>query len=370
MSRTAKRLSCVLLCLLMLTGAIPCHAAAPAVSADSFVLLDADSGRVLLGKDETKEKAIASTTKIMTAIVAIEHGELSDRVSVKRAHLKEGSSMYLREGEELTLEELLYGLMLSSGNDAAECIADHCGGSVETFVGWMNEKAAALGMTHTRFQNPSGLDAQGHCSCALDMARLAAFALEDPTFARLCSTVTARAAGRELVNHNKLLASCEGCIGVKNGYTDDAGRTLVTCCERGGLRLIAVTLRDSRDREDHAALYDYAFSAYRAERAVRRGEQCASVAVRGGEAAAVSAVAERGYSCAAAEGETLSTALELSGSVRAPVRAGDKLGEMVVTLNGEELARIALRAAEDVAAAAAPETDNASWLLRLLHGRE
>lgn len=127
--------------------------------------MDAGSGRVLTGKNTEQELAIASTTKIMTALVALETGNLSDKVTVKQNHLKEGSSMYLRAGEVLTLEELLYGLLLPSGNDAAECIADHCSGGVERFVARMNEKAAALGMTHTSFANPSGLDAQGHYSC-------------------------------------------------------------------------------------------------------------------------------------------------------------------------------------------------------------
>ncbi len=149
-----------------LLGCVDCAAAqsAPQTGAEAFILMDAGSGRVLTGKNTEQELAIASTTKIMTALVALETGNLSDKVTVKQNHLKEGSSMYLRAGEVLTLEELLYGLLLPSGNDAAECIADHCGGGVERFVARMNEKAAALGMTHTSFANPSGLDAQGHYS--------------------------------------------------------------------------------------------------------------------------------------------------------------------------------------------------------------
>ena len=147
-----------------LLGCVDCAAAqsAPQTGAEAFILMDAGSGRVLTGKNTEQELAIASTTKIMTALVALETGNLSDKVAVKQNHLKEGSSMYLRAGEVLTLEELLYGLLLPSGNDAAECIADHCSGGVERFVARMNEKAAALGMTHTSFANPSGLDAQGH----------------------------------------------------------------------------------------------------------------------------------------------------------------------------------------------------------------
>ena len=140
-----------------LLGCMDCAAAqsAPQTGAEAFILMDAGSGRVLTGKNTERELAIASTTKIMTALVALETGNLSDKVTVKQNHLKEGSSMYLRAGEVLTLEELLYGLLLPSGNDAAECIADHCSGGVERFVARMNEKAAALGMTHTSFANPS-----------------------------------------------------------------------------------------------------------------------------------------------------------------------------------------------------------------------
>ena len=365
MSRTAQRVLTAILIALLLTSGIPCHAAPPVLSAEAYVLMDADSGRVLLSHNETQEKAIASTTKIMTALVALEHGSLDDTVTVKRSHLKEGSSMYLNEGETLTLEALLYGLMLPSGNDAAECIADHCGGDVETFVGWMNEKAAALGMEHTSFQNPSGLDAEGHHSCAIDMARLAAFAVSDPTFLRLCSTETARTGTRSMSNHNKLLASCPGCIGLKTGYTGAAGRTLVTCCERDGLRLVAVTLHDSSDWQDHAAMYDYGFSAFRSARCVRRGDVCATVAVRGGAQSMVRAAAERSYSYPLAEGESLSTRLELADSVAAPVAAGERLGELVVSLNGEEIGRIALTAEDPVDAV--PVRQETGLFVRLLN---
>mgnify|MGYP002282393386 CR=1 FL=1 len=240
-----------------LLGCVDCAAAqsAPQTGAEAFILMDAGSGRVLTGKNTERELAIASTTKIMTALVALETGNLSDKVTVKQNHLKEGSSMYLRAGEVLTLEELLYGLLLPSGN-----------GGVERFVARMNEKAAALGMTHTSFANPSGLDAQGHYSCALDMARLAAYAMREPTFARIAATRTAAVGERMLGNHNKLLASLEGCTGLKTGYTDNAGRTLVTCCERDGMRLIAVTLNDRSDWADHAALYEYGFAAFARKR--------------------------------------------------------------------------------------------------------
>ena len=217
--------------------------------------MEAGSGRVLASRNETQERSIASTTKIMTCLIALEHSELTEKVTVKREHLREGSSMYLLEGETLTMEELLYGLMLPSGNDAAEALADGCGGTA-SFVRRMNSLAGELGMEDTSFENPSGLDGQAHYSTARDMARLAAYAAGNHTFVRLCSTRSVTIGGRTMTNHNRLLRAVPGCIGMKTGYTRAAGRTLVSAAERDGRRLVAVTLQDGNDWADHAALYD------------------------------------------------------------------------------------------------------------------
>lgn len=334
--------------LLSLTGNIPCQAASVEVSAASCVLMDAGSGRVLYAKDELTERPIASTTKLMTALVALEHCRLPDLKTVKREQLREGSSMYLREGERVSMEALLYGLLLPSGNDAAECVAASCGVPRETFVRWMNDKAAALGMTHTHFMNPSGLDEKGHYSCALDMARLMACAMENPTFVRIASTRTAAAGERQMTNHNKLLGSVEGCIGGKTGYTGDAGRTLVTCAERDGLRLVAVTLRDGQDWKDHAALYDWGFATYHVETFLRKDEPRSVCAVRGGEMSAVSLLAGKSLSCPLKDGETATLRVVTEPEVRAPVRAGQVLGEAQLILDGSVIARVPLRAAADV----------------------
>ena len=168
--------------------------------------------------------------------------------------------MYLQLGEERTVEELLYGLMLCSGNDAALALAESCCGSVDAFVAQMNRKAQEVGMTDSSFANPNGLDAQGHYSTARDMARLAAYAAKNPTFVRLSSTIQVTTAGRTMTNHNRLLRTVEGCVGMKTGYTKAAGRTLVSCAVRDGRTLVAVTLQDGNDWADHQALYDYGFS--------------------------------------------------------------------------------------------------------------
>ena len=247
MLRALLRL-CLLLCML------PAVAEAVEVSATAAVLLDADTGQVLYEKNGDEQMLIASTTKIMTALVVLEQAGLDDTVTVTRDHMAEGSSMYLKPGETVRVEELLYGLLLCSGNDAALALTA-CAGGPEPFVALMNEKAAALGMTRTSFANPNGLDAEGHYSTARDMAVLAAAAMEEPTFRRICSSRSVTIGQRTMENHNRLLRQVEGCIGLKTGYTKAAGRTLVSCA----CRLIAVTLRDSDDWADHAALYEYGF---------------------------------------------------------------------------------------------------------------
>lgn len=254
-----KRICGALLALGLLLTLLPCRAEAVQLSAAAAILMDADSGEVLYEKDAARRMRIASTTKIMTALVVLEHARLTDTITVTGDHMVEGSSMYLKPGEVVTVEELLYGLMLCSGNDAALALADCCGG-LETFVAAMNDKAAALGMTDTSFANPNGLDDENHYSTARDMAVLAAYAAQDPTFRRICSTRTATVCGRTMTNHNKLLSQVEGCIGMKTGYTRAAGRTLVSCAEREGRRLVAVTLCDGNDWADHKALYEMGFA--------------------------------------------------------------------------------------------------------------
>ena len=238
--------------------ALPCYADDLALSARAAVLMDAESGAILYAHNADEPLLIASTTKIMTALVALDHARLEETVEVTAAHMAEGSSMYLKPGETVTVEELLYGLLLCSGNDAAMCLADHCGG-MEQFAAWMNEKAAALGMDNTHFENPSGLDGENHRSTARDMAVLAAYAADDPTFVRICSTESVTIGSRTMNNHNRLLRELPGCIGMKTGYTKAAGRTLVTCCQRNGRRLVAVTLCDGNDWADHTALYEMGF---------------------------------------------------------------------------------------------------------------
>ena len=255
MRKTIVLLICCLTVLLL-----PCRAYGVEVSATAAILLDADSGQVLYEKNADQQMLIASTTKIMTVLVALEHADLAAEVTVKDSHMVEGSSMYLKPGEKVSVEALLYGVMLCSGNDAAVALADYCGNGVNQFVGWMNEKAAQLGMEDSSFANPNGLDDETHYSTARDMAKLAACAVRNETFVRLSSTESVTIGGRTMTNHNKLLHMVDGCIGMKTGYTKAAGRTLVSSAVRDGRCLVAVTLQDGNDWADHAALYDYGFA--------------------------------------------------------------------------------------------------------------
>ena len=233
----------------------------PQVSAKSAALLDGTTGECLYVKNGEQRALIASTTKIMTGLLVCEAGELDRTVTVPDAAVGlEGSSMYLKKDETLTRRDLLYGMMLHSGNDAALTLAISVSGSEAAFVRQMNLRARALGLTQTHFANPHGLDSGENYSTALDLAHLAQAALQNAQLRAVVSTKTAVCAGRTLTNHNKLLWRYDGCIGVKTGYTRHAGRILVSAAERDGRMLIAVTISDPDDWRDHTALLDYGFA--------------------------------------------------------------------------------------------------------------
>lgn len=253
---------------------------APGVSAQAAALIDVESGRILYSKLGDNQRLIASLTKIMTAIVAIEQGDPSAMVKVSaNAYGKEGSSLYLQLGQEMTLEHILYGLMLRSGNDAATAIAEHIGGSVEGFAYLMNQKAEELGLENSHFVNPHGLDAEGHYSSANDLAILTAYALKNPLFQEIVKTELKKvpnpneAWDYQWRNKNKMLYLYEGADGVKTGYTKAAGRGLVSSATRDGRQLAVVTIDAPGDWNDHANLLDYGFKHYPLRTVVEKGEQ-------------------------------------------------------------------------------------------------
>ncbi len=238
----------------------------PEVSGKSVILVEAQSGRVLFAKNEKEKLPMASTTKIMTALLAAESGELEKEIVVTKEMLQvEGTSMGLLPGDTVTVEGLIYGMLLQSGNDAANVTALTLAGSKEKFADMMNRRAQELGMKNTHFVTPSGLDAEGHYSTAEDMSKLARAALNNPVFAQVCAQKTARVEYgnppymRTMTNHNKLLKMYEGTIGVKTGFTKKSGRCLVSAAERDDITLVAVTLNDPNDWSTHKELFDYGF---------------------------------------------------------------------------------------------------------------
>jgi D-alanyl-D-alanine carboxypeptidase len=240
--------------------------AAPSVSANNAVLIDQSSGKVLYEKKGNEQQSIASITKIMTAIIAIESGKWKEKAKTsRRAIYTEGSSIYLEQGEIMTIEDLTYGLMLRSGNDAAVAISEHIGGSEEGFVYLMNEKARWLGMLNTHFDNPHGLDSSHHYSSAYDMAMLMRYAMNNDQFRKVTGTTTYQADNRTYSwrNKNKLLTQYyDACVGGKTGYTKKTGRTLVTAAHKDGVDLIAVTLNAPDDWQDHMSMYEWGFAQY------------------------------------------------------------------------------------------------------------
>ena len=237
-----------------------------ALSASSAVLLNAQTGEIVYEKNCHEKRGIASTTKIMTSVLLLENLDLSDEIKVKGEDVKiEGTSIGLKADDVVTGEVLLKGMLLESGNDAANVTATAVSGTIDAFSVLMNEKAKSIGMKNTSFKNPSGLTEEGHFSTAYDMALLARYALSNPEFKIICSLKQARVSygnppyDRTFTNHNKLLDSCEGVFGVKTGFTKASGRCLVSACERNGLTLIAVTLKAPDDWNDHKKLYDFGF---------------------------------------------------------------------------------------------------------------
>lgn len=320
-----------------------------ALSAEKAILVDAATGRVLYEKNADERSLIASTTKIMTALVVCEQCNVLDRMRIPREAVGiEGSSMYLQEGEVLTLQELLYGLMLHSGNDAAVALAIYCGGTVEGFAEMMNDKARVLGMTQSHFENPNGLDSPGHYSTARDLAILASYAMKNPIFYKTVSTKTVTVGNRYLRNHNKLLWQVAGADGVKTGYTKAAGRILVSSATRDGRRLIAVTINDPDDWNDHGALLEEGFSRYQVRRIVSAGERIGTVEIAGGQVGYAELVAAEDFDYALAPEERSELVFSGPGFVYAPVARGAEAGFAHVCIDGKSVGKIPIVFGETV----------------------
>lgn len=365
---------------LCLVGALcpVARAAGPEVSAQSAVVLTADTGTVLFEKDGHTPRPVASTTKIMTALLALEAAqERGDPlVDITQEMVAvEGSSMGLQAGDSISLTGLAAGMLLASGNDAANAAALYLDGSLESFAARMNQRAAALGMEDTHFVTPSGLDGEdaqglGHLSTAYDMALLARAALEDQAFRQLCSSPSLAVEFAEPVkrvtytNHNKLLAQYQGCVGVKTGFTKEAGRCLVSAAERDGALLIAVTLNAPNDWQDHAALLDYGFSQVEPYQ-LAGGDVRLTVPVVGSPVEAVSLRGSNGgeVTLPLGQGAQVERVVRVPKFLYAPVEAGEQVGEICWYLEGQLLGSAPL-----TAAGAAPLQEKAPSLWERLFG--
>ena len=316
---------------------------AGAISSECAILIDGETGRVLYEKQAEEKSLIASTTKIMTALVICEQTDVLDRVKIpKEAVGIEGSSMYLKEGEVLTVQELLYGLMLQSGNDAAVALAIYCGGTVEGFTELMNDKAHRLGMTQSHFANPNGLDSPGNYSTARDMALLTAYAMQNPIFAQTVSTKTITIGERCLRNHNKLLWQLEGANGVKTGYTKAAGRILISSVTRMGRQLIAVTFNDPNDWQDHKDLIEDGFSRFTVQKLIQKGQTLGQLELAGGQEESVDLIAAEDFSYSLAQGERVTISLPEAGFAYAPVAEGEEAGFAHILVDGTAVAKVPL----------------------------
>jgi len=323
-----------------------CITPAQAVSTQAAcaVLMDAESGRVLYAHNAHKKGLIASTTKLMTALVAVEHtSDLDEEITIRAEWTGiEGSSIYLRPNEVISMRGLLYGLLLQSGNDAAVAVACHVAGDVETFAGMMNQKAEELGMKNSCFSNPSGLNDDDHYSTAYDMALLACACLQNETVAQICASRSATVGIRTFYNHNKLLHRYEGCIGMKTGYTELAGRTLVSAAKRDGQTLVCVTLNDRNDWNDHEKLLDHGFSTYPAQLLCENGKAFGAIRVTGSLIPSVPVAAGADVRFPLSAGEQVELTVEFAHDLCAPVSAGMPVGWATWLLNGEKVAEVEL----------------------------
>lgn len=326
------------------------------ISAQSGILIDAHDGNVLFEKNARTRMGMASTTKIMTALVVTEACDVDEQVKVdQRAVGVEGSSIYLKVGEVLTVEQLLYALLLNSANDAAVALALHVSGSVEAFAQKMNAKAMALGLCDTNFVNPHGLYDDAHYTTAYDLSMIAKEALKNDIFKKIVSTYKKTIpldngeGTRVLVNHNKMLRLYDGAIGVKTGFTKKTGRTLVSAAERDGLTLIAVTLNAPSDWNDHTLMLDYGFANYTRVTLFSAGEFRYALDIGGGTSdyAILTNTQDIAMTLRKEHTDAKRTVETYSRLICAPIRSGATLGRVTFYCDGQSSSST-LVAASDV----------------------
>ena len=320
------------------------------ITAKAWALVEASSGRLLLGENEHERRPMASTTKIMTALLILEAGEDMDALVTvaPEAAGVEGSSMYLKAGERMSLRDLLYGLMMVSGNDAAVALAVHAAGSVEAFVQKMNDTAAALGLNDTHFMNPNGLHDPNHSTSAFDLARLAAAAMALPAFREIVGTERYTTSTGDHVRtfrtKNKVLTQVDGGCGIKTGYTKKAGRCLCFAAQREGMLLVGTVLNAPDMWNDAKVILDRGFAAYELHTFLVPGQGAGAVTITGSEKKTLPAVAKEGilYPVRKDGQDQTELTIRLADSLAAPVTPGTAAGEALLTVNGERVKAVPL----------------------------
>lgn len=352
--------------ILLFSLSLPAFAASPqGISAKACVLMLADTREVLYAENENEQLPMASTTKIMTSLLALESGLWEQQIKVTSDMVAvEGTSIGLLPDDLISVRTLISGMLLESGNDAANVTAYAVAGGQAQFLDLMNQKAAEIGMENTHFDSVSGLDTDSHYSTAYDMALLTAYALENPKFRSICSEKSERVYygnppyARTLYNHNRLLSSYEGAIGVKTGFTKKSGRCLVSAAERDGVTLIAVTLNAPDDWNDHKKLLDYGFSVVKlCDASVLQGDL--SVKVVGGDANTVTATTAYAPKFSVA-GDTANVQAQayLKHFLYAPVEKGETVGSVCYTYNGKVVAQVPLVSTQSVGAVTTENTES------------
>lgn len=358
-----KRTVWILLCLFMLTlvAVSPVQAEQVEVEAESYVLMDADSGKVLLAKNEHKRLPPASMTKIMTMILAaqdLEEGKVSVKdkvITSEEAWKMGGSQIYLEPGEEMTFEDMMIAIAVGSANDASVAVAEHLEGTHQGFVDRMNRQAKTLGLKNTNFVNAYGLPAENHYSSAYDMAVMARYALQYPKILEYTSIkeYNLRQGEFKLFNTNKLLWWYEGADGFKTGWTNEAKYCLTATAKRDGLRLIGVVMASPKQHGNHRdmmKLFNYGFAKYAYKSFFSRGSVCGVVQVGKGIGDSVEVIAEDDVGAIVEKGQEkkITTEKRLPSYINAPVERGQKLGEMRVFYDGTLVKEVNLIAASDV----------------------
>ncbi len=326
----------------------------PSISGSSGILIETKSGRILYSNNPHRRLPMASTTKIMTALLAIEQGNLDEKVKIKSNSVGiEGSSIYLMPEEEIILRDLVYGLMLRSGNDAAVAIANHVSGSVENFSQLMNQRAKEIGAKNTNFTNPHGLSDDNHYSTAYDLAIITREAMKYEEFKKISKTklwTSDREINRFFYNKNKTLWQYEGGDGVKIGYTKKAGRCLVSSATRNNMQLIAVVLNDYAWFDDCYKLFDYGFNNYRAMVVYDREQYVRSIYVPNGKKDILPIVTQSSLILPLTEEEceSIKTVIEIPKKINAPISKGEKIGNIRIYKDGQLLYSDNLVAREDI----------------------